>query len=160
MLCQEWLDKIWYSITVPLVNESMIVSDNKKVQMFIYIGFVLLETCDRLHRNKRTCVVLKIRTRHFFLDGKRLAPFWWSHYTVMSLPFCHQFIGRVTKARLIFLRNKYISFEFIATQIAQCWKNGLYLSRRNETNEMSNTHFIFKFVLHRKETKIVLLTFK
>lgn len=49
-----------------LVNESMIVSDNKKVQMFIYIGFVLLETCDRLHRNKRTCVVLKIRTRYFF----------------------------------------------------------------------------------------------
>lgn len=58
-----------------LVNESMIVSDNKKVQMFIYIGFVLLETCDRLHRNKRTCVVLKIRTRHFFFGWKTISTF-------------------------------------------------------------------------------------
>lgn len=138
----------------------MIVSDNKKVQMFIYIGFVLLETCDRLHRNKRTCVALKIRTRHFF-GWKTISTFLVIALYRNVAAFLSPIYRSCNKGTtLFFLKSKYNSFEFIATQIAQCWKNGLYLSRRNETNEMSNIHFIFKFVLHRRETKIVLLTFK
>lgn len=136
-----------------LVNESMIVSDNKKVQMFIYIGFVLLETCDRLHRNKRTCVVLKIRTRHFFLDRKRLAPFWWSHYTVMSLPFCHQFIGRVTKARLIFLK-KQIQFIWIHCDTNSSMLEKWFILIQAKWNQRNVEHtFYFQICFAQKRNK-------
>lgn len=81
---------------------------------------------------------------YFIFSGKRLAPFWCSHYAVMSLPFCHQSIDRVQSARLIF-KNKYNTID-CDTQTVDI-KNLDYIFGAPQTPEKYRTKLLLLVLL-------------
>lgn len=109
-----------------------------------------------------TCVVLKNSDApHFiyfslFREGKRLAPFWWSHNAVMSLAFCHQSIDRARKPRLIVKTN---TFPFPFKSMRHIWLTlEIWITNPGATiSRKYQTHF---FHLFRKSRKTVQFAFE